>query len=85
MERIKQDNETILEKTIIEIALSAGKITKNESFDYKLGPVESYSGDDVVELDGNKYKVIGHALQTLEGRIIKKGWIQVYKMRDWQE
>jgi len=85
VENIIENKEAVLEQAIKDVAISSGKINKTEIYDFQLGTVESYSGEGVVELDGNRYKVIGHSLLTSEGKIVKRGWIQVYKMREWQE
>ena len=83
MERIQENKELDLEQVITDMALSSGKIKKKETHDLRFGIVESYSGEGIVEYNGNRYKVIGHPA-TLGGPI-KRGWVQVYKMREWQE
>ncbi|MBI2064629.1 MAG: hypothetical protein HYT62_01085 [Candidatus Yanofskybacteria bacterium] len=85
MERIEEKNSDILEQEIINLAISSGKIQNEEVYDLQLGMVENYVGEGVIEFDGNRYKVIGYPLVRSGDKIVKRGWIQVYKMREWQE
>ena len=73
------------EERIVEIALNEGKIKKDEVYYHRFRTVKSYSGEGIVEVDGKRYKVIGHPLEKSQGGMVKEGWVQVYKMREWQE
>lgn len=74
-----------LEKKIIDIAINDGNIKKEEIYKHRFGTSKSYKGEGVVELEGVRYKVVGHPLEIRQGDVVKEGWVQVYKMRDWQE
>jgi len=84
-EKLKEKKDESLELEVIGLAINSGKIQKREVYDLQLGVVESYDGEGTVEFKGDRYKVVGYPLVTSEGKVVKKGWVQVYKMREWQE
>lgn len=79
------EESELSEERIVEIALSEGKIKKDEVYYHRHGKVKSYSGEGIVEISGKRYKVIGHPLEKSWGGMVKEGWVQVYKMREWQD
>lgn len=81
-----ESSESALEREIKRQAIESGQIKVSViDFGGMFGKLENYSGEGIVEVNNERYKVIGHPVETSTGQPIKKSSVEIYKMRPWQE